>query len=97
LAASRSSPLVAVVGGDGTIRGPRRPWLAAASRRRSSRRTGNVFAAALIPRRIAAVRLIEAGQPSPVDGIATWGQMLTAGPAGSSASWLPADSASTRG
>jgi diacylglycerol kinase family enzyme len=79
LAASRSAPLVAVVGGDGTIReaaealaGSGVPTAIIPAG------TGNVFAAALgIPRRIAsAVRLIEAGQPSPVDlGIATWGQM----------------------
>jgi diacylglycerol kinase family enzyme len=79
LAGSRSSPLVAVVGGDGTIReaagalvGSGVPLAIVPAG------TGNVFAAALdVPRRPAdAVRLIEAGRPSPIDlGTALWGAM----------------------
>jgi diacylglycerol kinase (ATP) len=76
-AAAGSSPLVAVLGGDGTLReaaallaGSGVPMAIVPAG------TGNVFAAALgIPRRIdAAVALIGRGRPSPVDvGRASWG------------------------
>ena len=77
LAGARSSPLVALVGGDGTIReaagalgGTSVPLAIVPAG------TGNVFAAALgVPRRtVDAVRLIETGRPSPIDlGRASWG------------------------
>jgi diacylglycerol kinase family enzyme len=77
LRAARSSPLVVVAGGDGTIRdaaevlaGSDVPVAIVPAG------TGNVFASALaIPRRTAAaVRLIESGRPQSVDlGRAAWG------------------------
>ena len=76
-AAAASAPMVAVVGGDGTIRE------AAAALAGTGvpigivpAGTGNVFAAALgVPRRLSsALRLIETGRPLPVDlGRAAWG------------------------
>jgi len=77
LAAARHAPLVAVVGGDGTIReaaaalsGTGVPMAIVPAG------TGNVFASELgVPRRIAgALEVIRTGRPRAVDlGLATWG------------------------
>ena len=79
-AAAAAAPLVAVVGGDGTIResaaalaGTGVPIAIVPAG------TGNVFAAALgVPRGTsAALRTIETGRPAPVDmGRATWGPVV---------------------
>jgi diacylglycerol kinase family enzyme len=84
LAAATTAPLVAVVGGDGTVRevvasmaGSDVPVAIVPAG------TGNVFAAALgIPRRTsAALEFIRAGQPAPIDvGRASWGPVLDGAP-----------------
>lgn len=83
-AAAASAPLVAVVGGDGTIRetaaalsGTGVPIAIVPAG------TGNVFAAALgVPRSTSgAVGLIETGRPAPVDiGRAAWGPVVNGVP-----------------
>ncbi|HEX5013419.1 MAG TPA: diacylglycerol kinase family protein [Candidatus Limnocylindrales bacterium] len=92
LAAARHAPLVAVVGGDGTLReaaaalsGTGVPLAIVPAG------TGNVFAAELgVPRGISgAIEVIRAGRPRPVDlGLATWGSAedgVAGPPAGSNA------------
>jgi diacylglycerol kinase (ATP) len=84
LAAARHAPLVAVVGGDGTIReaaaalaGTGVPLAIVPAG------TGNVFAAELgVPRNIdGAIGLIETGQAQAVDlGLATWGPAESGSP-----------------